>query len=167
MFSIFSTTMETINKIDLKIENKLHLLYLQDCFQLNLKIFFHCLRRQIKSWLFRLGCYFFSSWYFIDSDSICTTGKVLKVNSLYTYQENGLVEIVRLTNVHIERGYLYCSLFFTSKNRIITVRHTLQNGTNVLWRIMDNEEFDEIMSRNLWMAVDRPDELLEFDFENY
>ena len=131
---------------------------------IKIRFFFHCLGKQIKSWLLRLGCCFFSSWYFIDSDSICTSGKVLKINSLFTYQENGFVDIVRLTNVHIERGYLYCSLFFTSKNKLITVRHTLQKGTYVLWRIMDNEEFDEIMFRRLRHAVNKQTDLFEFDF---
>jgi hypothetical protein len=109
----------------------------------------HCLREQLKSCFFRLECHFFSSWYFIDSDNICTLGKVLKINSLYTYDESSNLEIVRLTNVLVERGYLYCSLFFTSKNKIITVRHTLQKGTYVLWRLMDKEEYDELMSGKL------------------
>jgi hypothetical protein len=131
---------------------------------IKIRFFFHCLRKQIKSWFLRLGCYFFSSWYYLESDCICTTGKVLKLNSLFTYQENGFVDIVRVTYVQIERGYLYCSLFFTSKNKIITVRHTLQKGTYVLWRLMDKEEYDELMSMRLWEEVNRADELLEFDF---
>ena len=89
---------------------------------------------------------------------------MLKINSLYAYQENGFVDIVRVTDVLIERGYILCSLFFTSKNKIITVRHTMQKGTYVLWRLMDNEEFEEIMSRKLWKEVDNMDELLEFDY---
>jgi hypothetical protein len=40
----------------------------------------------------------------------------------------------------------------------------MQKGTYVLWRIMNNEEFDEIMSRMFWDEVNRADELLEFDF---
>lgn len=128
------------------------------------QFFLHCLRKQLKSWFLRLGCHFFSSWHYIESDSICTIGNVLKLNNLYTYQENDFVDIVRLTDVHIERGFIYCSLFFTSKNKVITVRQIMQKGTPVLWRIMDNEEFDEIMSRRLWDEVTRDEELLEFDF---
>src|SRR5665647_1279503 len=101
-------------------------------------------------------------WYFIESDSICTTGKVLKINSLYTYKENGYVDIVRLTDVHIERGFLYCSLFFTSKNKIITVRQSLLKDVYIHWRLMDNEEYDELMSRRLWQEVNRKNDLLEF-----
>jgi hypothetical protein len=126
--------------------------------------FLHCLKKQIKSWFLRLGCHFFSSWYFIESDNICTTGKVLKINSLYTYQENGFVDIVRVTDVLIERAYILCDLFFTSKNKIITVRHTIQKGTYVLWRLTDKEEYDELMSRKLWYEVTKHEELLEFDF---
>jgi hypothetical protein len=131
---------------------------------IKIRFFFHCLRKQLESWFLQLGCHFFSSWYFIDSDNICTLGKVLKINSLYTYDESSNLEIVRLTNVHVERGYLYCSLFFTSKNKIITVRHTMQKGTYVLWRLMDIEEYDELMSRKLWYEVTKDEELLEFDF---
>jgi hypothetical protein len=40
----------------------------------------------------------------------------------------------------------------------------MQKGTYVLWRIMDNEEFDEIMSRRLWYEVTKDEDLLEFDF---
>jgi len=126
--------------------------------------FFHCLKKQIQSWFLRLGCHFISSWYYIESDSICATGKVLKLNSLFTYQENGFVDIVRVTNVHIERGYVYCSLFFTSKNELITVRHIMQKGTHVLWRLTDKEEYDELMSRKLWYEVTKDEDLLEFDF---
>ncbi len=122
------------------------------------QLFLHCLKKQLKSWFLQLGCHFFSSWYYIESDNICTTGKVLKINSLYTYQENGFVDIVRVTDVLIERGYILCSLFFTSKNKIISVRHTLQKGTYVLWRLMDNEEFDEIMSRRLWSEIENKTE---------
>ena len=129
-----------------------------------LRFYLHCLEKSFKVQLLRLGCRLFSSWYYIDNDCICTTGKVLKLNSLFTYQENGFVDIVRVTNVHIERGYLYCSLFFTSKNKIITVRHTMQKGTYVLWRLMDKEEYDELMSRKLWYEVTKDEELLEFDF---
>ncbi len=131
---------------------------------IKIRFFFHCLKRQLESWFLRLGCHFFSSWYFIESDNICTLGKVLKINSLYTYNKGSSLEIVRLTNVHVERGYLYCSMFFTSKNKIITVRHTMQKGTYVLWRIMDIEEYDELMSMRLWYEVTKDEELLEFDF---
>jgi hypothetical protein len=127
-------------------------------------IFLHRLRICIKGWLLRLGCHFFSSWHYIQSSNICTTGNVLKLNNLYTYQEDGFVDIVRATDVLIERGYLFCSLFFSSKNKIITVRHTMQKGTNVLWRIMDKEEYNELMSRSLWYEVTKNEEFLEFDF---
>jgi len=131
---------------------------------INIKFSLHNFRKLFRSWLFRLGCYFFSAWHYIESDNICTIGSVLKLNKLYTYQENDLIDIVRLTDVHIERGFLYCSLFFFSKNQIITVRHTLMKGTKVIWRLLDNREFDERMSIRLWNEVNEEVELLEFDF---
>jgi hypothetical protein len=89
---------------------------------------------------------------------------VLKINKVYTYKESGYVDIVRLTDVHFERGYLYCSLFFFSKNKIITVCQTLKKNQYAIWRLMDNEEYDEIMSRRLWKEVSSMENLLEFDF---
>lgn len=122
------------------------------------------LRTQLISWFLRLGCYLFSSWHYIDNKSILTTGKVLKLNRIYTYKEGDNVEIVRLTNVHLERRYLYCSLFFFSKNKIITVRQTMLKGAPVLWSLSGNNEFDEIMSRKLWQDVENFEDLLEFDY---
>lgn len=129
-----------------------------------IEFFFNCPRMQIKTCLLRFGCYFISSWHFIDNDNVCTTGKVLKLNKIYTYTEDGSVDIVRLTDVHIERGYLYCSLYFFSRNQIITVRQTMLKGAHIIWRLSDNKEFDEILSMKLWQGIEKQDELLEFDF---
>ena len=122
------------------------------------------LKEKIKGCLLRLGCHFFSSWYFIDNNSICTPGKVLKLNSTYTYKEGDNVDIVELIDVHTERRYLYCSLFFFSMNKIITVRQTMLKDAPVIWSLSDNGEFDEIMSFRLWNTVNKEEELLEFDF---
>jgi hypothetical protein len=122
------------------------------------------LKEQIKGCLLRLGCHFFPSWYFINNDCICTTGKVLKLDRIYTYREGDNVDIVRLTDVHIERQCLYCSLFFFSKNQIITVRHTLLKGAKVIWRLLENRKYDELMSRKLWQEVDALEDFLEFDY---
>ena len=86
----------------------------------------------------------------------------------YTYKVGENVDIVRLTNVHIERRYLYCSLFFFSRNKIITIRQTLLKDDPILWNLSDNKEFDEIMFIRLWndvnKEVNKGEELLEFDF---
>ncbi len=122
------------------------------------------MKYQVKSWLLRVVCIFHPNWFYIANDSILTTGKVIKVDGIYTFKEDEDVDIVRLTNVHIERGYLYCSLFFFSRNKIITVRQIMLKGTPVLWTLSDNREFDEVMSIKLWNEVNRGEELLEFDF---
>jgi hypothetical protein len=88
----------------------------------------------------------------------------LKLDRIYTYKEGDNVEIVRLTNVLTERRYLYCSLFFFNRNKIITVRHTILKDAPVIWSLSDNGEFDEIMSLRLWNTVNKEEELLEFDF---
>lgn len=128
------------------------------------RLYILSLKKKIKCSLLRLGCHFFSSWYYIDCDCICTTGKVLKLNRIYTYREGDNVDIVRLTNIHIERRYLYCSLFFFSMNKIITVRQTMLKDAPVLWSLSDNREFDEVMSNRLWNEVNKEVGLLEFDF---
>lgn len=86
------------------------------------------------------------------------------MDGIYTFKEDDEIDIIRLTNVHIERGYLYCSLFFFSRNKIITVRQTMLKGAPVLWSLSDNKEFDELMSFRLWNDADKGQELLEFDF---
>lgn len=118
----------------------------------------------LKTWLLRFGCFLFPSWHFINHDCICTTGKVLKLNKIYTYEEGGHVYIVRLNDVFTDKGYLYCSLFFFSKNKIITVCQIMKKDTYIIWKLMDNEEFDEIMSRRLWQEVNKQEDLLEFVF---
>lgn len=127
-------------------------------------LLYHSVKYRVKSWLLRVGCFFHPSWFYIDNESILTTGKVVKLDGIYTFKEDDEIDIIRLTNVHIERGYLYCSLFFFSRNKIITVRQTMLKGAPVLWSLSDNKEFDELMSFRLWNDADKGQELLEFDF---
>jgi|WetSurSiteA1Bulk_404760.scaffolds.fasta_scaffold10834_2 hypothetical protein len=124
-------------------------------FYVKWSFFFHCLGKSLKGRLLRLGCNFFSTWHYLKHNSIWTTGQVLKIGNIYTYHEGWYVDIVRLTDVHIERGYLFCSLFFFSKNKIITVRQTLQKDAYIIWRLMDIGDYDEIMSRRLWHDVNK------------
>jgi len=132
--------------------------------QYRILLLYQSLKYRLKSWLLRFGCFFHPSWFHIDNDSICTTGKVIRLEKIYTYEEEGNFDIVRLTDVHFERGYFFCSLFFFSKNQIVTVRHTYLKGTKVAWRLLDNREYDELMSMKLWQEVSKEEELLEFDF---
>ncbi|MGE5456812.1 MAG: hypothetical protein ACM3RX_00495 [Methanococcaceae archaeon] len=129
-----------------------------------LRFYHHCFTKTMKGLLFRFGCHLFSSWHHIENDCICTTGNVLKINSIYAYKEGDNVDLVRLTNVHIERRYLYCSLFFFSMNKIITVRQTMLKGAPIHWSLSDNKEYDELMSFALWNESNKGQELLEFDF---
>jgi hypothetical protein len=127
------------------------------------RFFLHYLGKSLKGWLLRLGCTFNSKWHYLNHNSICTTGQVLRIDNIYTYKEGSDIDIVRLTDVHIERGYLYCSMFFFSKNKIITVRQTLQKDVYIIWRLMDNQEYDELMSRRLWQEVTQKDGVVEFN----
>jgi hypothetical protein len=72
---------------------------------------------------------------------------------IYTYKEGGHVDIVRLLNVYKDIGNLLCTLFFFNKNKISTVNQILQQDAYAIWRILDNEEYDEIMSGRLWQKV--------------
>lgn len=118
----------------------------------------------LKAILIRLGCLVFPSWHYINHDCVCTPGQVLKINRIYTYKESGDVDIVRLLDVYKDKGFLYCTLYFFEENKIITVSQILQSDAYIIWRIMDDKEFDEIMSMRLWQEVDSENELLEFDF---
>jgi hypothetical protein len=45
----------------------------------------------------------------------------------------------------------------------------MKKDTYIIWKLMDNEEFDEIMSRRLWQEVNKQEvnkqeDLLEFVF---
>jgi hypothetical protein len=90
---------------------------------------------------------------------------VLKLNKIYTYREGGDVEIVRLINVYINKGYLYCSLYLFSKNIITTVSQNMHKDVPIIWQILENEAYDEEMSMKLWKEVDTETEFFEFDFE--
>jgi hypothetical protein len=111
--------------------------------------------KSLKGLLLRIGCHFFSIWYGIKCNSICTTGQVLKIGNIYTYQEGGYVDIVRLLDVYKDKGHLYCTLYFFTRNKITTVSQILNHDDYTIWRIMENEEYDEIMSRRLWSEVDK------------
>jgi hypothetical protein len=128
------------------------------------QFFIHCQKKTIKGWFLKLGCHFFSTWHSLKYSSICTTGQVLKTNKIYTYVEGGHVDIVRLLEVYIDKGYVYCTLNFFTKNKISTVSQILISDDYKIWRIMDNEEYDERMSRRLWSEVNKQNDLLEFGF---
>jgi len=128
-----------------------------------LQFFIECQWENLKARLNRLGSLVFPLWYYVNHNCICTSGKVLKINKIYTYEESGCVDIVRLQDVYKNKGYIYCTLYFFNENKTITVSQILQPDAYVIWRIMNNKEFDEIMSMRLWQ-VDKENELLEFDF---
>ena len=90
--------------------------------------------------------------------------QVLKISNIYTYQEGGYDDIVRLLDVHTDKGYVYCTLFFFTRNKIVTVSQILQPGAYVIWQLKDDKEYDEIMSMKLWQEVDKQNDLLEFGY---
>ena len=102
------------------------------------KFFLHCLWRPLKGFMLKLGCYFFSSWHYLKHGSICTVGQVLKIDNLYTFEEDGNADIVRLLDVYKDKGYLYCTLYFFARNKIATVSQILTDD-HVIWRIMENK----------------------------
>ena len=120
----------------------------------------------MKAWLLRIGCHFFSTWHCIKHNCICTTGQVVKVNNIYTFVEEGDIDIVRMLDVYQAKGYLYCTLYFFTRNKIATVSQILNPDDYGIWRIMDNEEYDERMSMHLWQEVDTDDDLFRFFFIN-
>ena len=74
--------------------------------------------KSLKAWLLRFGCLFFSTWRYIDHNSICTTAKILKLNNIYTYKESAYVDIVRLVVAYNDKEHLHCTLYFFNRNQI-------------------------------------------------
>jgi len=53
-------------------------------------------------------------------------------------------------------------LYFFTKDNIATVSQILNPDDYAIWRNMDNEEYDEIMSIRFWQEVNIQDDLLDF-----
>ena len=118
--------------------------------------------QSLEYMILRFGCLFQHTWFYFNHSSICTSGQVLKLDSIYAYKESGYVDIVRLLDVVKDNQYLYCTLYFFRENKITTVSQRLFPDDYTIWQIMENKEFDEIMSRRLWHDVSKEDDLLEF-----
>ena len=129
-----------------------------------LQFLLKCQGKSLKGLLLRIGSHFFSTWHYLKHSSICTTGQVVKVNNIYTFVEKGDIDIVRMLDVYQASGYLYCTFYFFTRNKIATVSQNINPDNYTLWRIMDNKEYDELMSMRLWYEVTKDEELLEFDF---
>jgi hypothetical protein len=71
------------------------------------------LRMHLKVLFLKLGCHFICSWHFIKSGCICTTGQVVKLNHIYTYEDNEQIDLVRLTDIHFEREDIYTAAYFS------------------------------------------------------
>jgi hypothetical protein len=69
--------------------------------------------------------------------------------------EEGDIDIVRMLDVYQATGYLYYTLYFFTRIKITTVSQILNHDDYTIWRIMENEEYDEIMSRRLWSEVNK------------
>jgi hypothetical protein len=67
-----------------------------------------------------------------------------------------------LLDVYKDKGYSYCTLYFFTKDNIATVSQILNPDDYAIWRNMDNEEYDEIMSIRFWQEVNIQDDLLDF-----
>ena len=127
------------------------------------EFFIKCHIDSLKAWINRLVPLFIPHWHYINHNCISKSGQVVKINSIYMYKEGCYVDIECLLDVYKEKGYLYCTLYFLSQNKIITISQILQKDTYIIWRLTDNREFDELMSRRLWKEVDMENELLEFN----
>jgi hypothetical protein len=91
-------------------------------------------------------------------------GQVVKVNSIYTFVEEGDSDIVGMLDVYQAKGYLYCSLYFFTRNKIATVSQIFNPDVYGIWSIMDNEEYNKRLSIRLWQEVDKDDDLLDFTY---
>jgi hypothetical protein len=106
------------------------------------------------------------SWHYINHSSIHTNGHVLKLNEIYAFKEGVQYDIVRLLDFYKINNYLYCVLYFFNDNKITTVSHILKPDDYLIWQIMDNQEYDNSMSRKFDQKYSRQEDLLDFDFPN-
>jgi hypothetical protein len=58
-----------------------------------------------------------------------------------------------LLDVVKDKQYLYCTLYFFRENEITTVSQRLNPDDYIIWQILDNTEFDEIMSRRQYNSM--------------
>jgi hypothetical protein len=123
------------------------------------RFFLHCQVKSFDGLLLRIGCLLYSTWHYIRHNSICTNGYILKVNNIYTFKEGNHIDIVRLLDVFKDKNYLHCTLYFFNENKIATVSHIIYPDDYIIWQIMENKEFDKIMSKRLWQEAIKQDEL--------
>jgi hypothetical protein len=96
------------------------------------QFFLHCQKKTVKGWFLKLGCHFFSTWHYLKHNSICTTGQVVKVNNIYTFEEEEVIDIVRMLDVYQASGYLYCTLTIRLFKKLdINIFNNFSNSTNI------------------------------------
>ncbi|MHC1732809.1 MAG: hypothetical protein AB9888_12390 [Bacteroidales bacterium] len=76
-----------------------------------------------------------------------------------------MVDKAKLLDVHLEKEYLYFQLYLVNKAETVTVCHINNPDAYSMWKLSDENEYDEIISRRLWHEVDNQSDLLEFEFE--
>jgi hypothetical protein len=123
------------------------------------------IKMKIRAMIIRIGCLFDKQWHYLNYHCICTTAKVLKSNNIYTYQDHDTVDKVKFLDYSIEKGYLFCTLFFFDQMKTITVCQILQPNASVFWRLLDEEEYDEIIFKQIDDELTKNYDLLELDYE--
>jgi len=131
---------------------------------IRIRFFLHCPSKQLKFWFLRLACIFHPSWHYLNHSSICTTGNILRIGKIYTYKESGYVDIVRLLGVFKDGQYIYCTLYFFKEKQITTVDQRINPDDYIIWQIMDEKEYSEIMRNSLWPKPIKEEQLLELEF---
>jgi hypothetical protein len=127
--------------------------------------FFWLQRKRFKALLSRLWCLISPNHYHFNVKCICTQTGTLRVNSVYCYREGSYLDKAKLLNVHLEKEYLYFQLYLINKALTVTVCHINKPDAYSMWKLSDENEYEEIISRRLWHEVDNQNDLLEFEFE--
>jgi hypothetical protein len=95
----------------------------------------------------------------LNHSSICTTWKVLRIGKIFPFKESGHIDIVRLLDGFNDKQYIYSTLNFFKENKITNVDQRINPDDYTIWQLIENEEYDELMSRRLRQEVNNDADL--------
>lgn len=95
---------------------------------------------EFKSQDDRFGVSSFSIISLGKHNCICNSDKMLEIIKIYTYEES-----VCAYNLYKNIGFKYCTLYLDNDNKTIATSPILQPDFYLIWRIIDNKEYGEII----------------------
>jgi hypothetical protein len=121
-------------------------------------------RKRFKALLSRLWCLVSPNQYYFNLRCICTENRTIRINSVYCYREGSYLDKAKLLKVRLEKEYIYFRLYLVNKGLTVTVCQISNPDAYSMWKLLDENEYDEIISRRFLQKVDNQNDLLEFEF---